>query len=91
MAKSEWHTANELRVETPSKNYYFEIATNNDGSRRINMKEFQKSYGLRPSQTRSIIIFENHFRDVFKGLIKVAKRMNIDLDPILNPILEQKK
>lgn len=87
MAVSGWIDKNTLRVEMAGKHYYFHIALNQDGSKRVELKEWTKSQtrgiGFKKSSTREIMIFENHVRDVLKGLIKVCKRLDIPVKDIL--------
>lgn len=82
MAKIEWSAKDELKITLTNKHYYFEIKENENGTKRVHVREWSKSHALRPAQTREIIIFENNIKDIIKGLLKVAKRLEIDLTTI---------
>src|SRR5512136_1189531 len=82
MARSGWKTPKEYRVELTTKHYYFTIGENERG-RQVHVKEWRKSHGLYCSETHELFIFESHLSDVLKGLLKVMKRLGVDVADIL--------
>lgn len=82
MARFGWKSPKEYRVELPTKHYYFEIL-DHDRGQLVQVKEWRKSRGLKRSETQQILIFDNHLRDVLKGLLKVMKRLKLDVADIL--------
>jgi hypothetical protein len=86
MAVSGWkdRAKTELVLELAGKHYYFEIKDNADGSKRVEIREWQKTHGFRQhSETRTLFVFENHLRDILKALLKVCDRLDVPVKDIL--------
>lgn len=82
MYRYHWKTPKEYQIELTTKHYYFTISENSKGNQVV-VKEWRKGQGLKRSETHSILIYENHLRDVLKGLLKVMQRLNLDVADIL--------
>jgi hypothetical protein len=82
MAVAGWKSPKEFSIELPTKHYYLTISDNERG-KQVLLKEWRKSHGLKRSETHGLVIFESHLRDVLKGLLKVMKRLDLDVADIL--------
>lgn len=86
MAQTGWHKPNEYKIELAHKHYYFEISENENNSHLVKLTEWSKTNGLSKAPTRTVFIFDNHIRDVVKGLLKVAKRLKLDMTTVVEMI-----
>jgi hypothetical protein len=88
MAVTHWKDKNEYEVQLQTKSYFFELADNENGTRRVLLKEWNKTRGLKKPPTGIVMIHENHMRDVVRGLLKVSKRLGLDVRTMILGFIE---
>lgn len=88
MAVTRWKKKNEYEVQLTTKSYFFELADNENGTKRVMLKEWNKTRGFVKPPTNIVMIHENHLRDVVRALLKVSKRLGLDVRTMILGFIE---